>query len=64
VHLRVYAVTGELVSTLVDRVEQTGVRNAEWDGRNLRGRLVAGGVYVVRLETGNTSREAKIVIMR
>ncbi|MGD8628616.1 MAG: T9SS type A sorting domain-containing protein, partial [bacterium] len=64
VRLRVYAVTGELVSTLVDRVEQTGFRNAEWDGRNLRGRPVASGVYVVRLETGNTSRQAKVVIMR
>ncbi len=49
VDLRVYNAVGQLVRTLVDRVEPPGVRTAEWDGRDGSGRRVASGVYYCHL---------------
>jgi hypothetical protein len=48
--LRVYDVTGRLVTTLVDGPLPAGRHHAVWSGRTRGGRPAAAGVYFARLE--------------
>ncbi len=53
VDLRVFDLAGRLVRVLkAGDLEQAGRRDAEWDGRDDEGRLVAAGVYICRLAVG------------
>lgn len=55
VSLTIYNTLGQPVRTLVDSRMVPGAYAARWDGRNDRGCLVASGVYLYRLRTGNSS---------
>lgn len=62
--LDVYAVSGRLVRTLVDRISPAGIHHVEWDGRNDQGATSASGVYFLRLQAGKEERTMKTVIIR
>lgn len=62
--LRVYDVTGRLVVTLVDGMEEAGYKRVTWDGRDGSGREVATGTYFYRLTTGSFTGTRKLVILR
>ena len=50
--LRVYNTLGQLVRVLADAPQQAGTHRLTWDGTDARGRPVAAGTYVYRLEAG------------
>lgn len=50
VSFKVYDVLGQLIETLVDRVEPSGDRSVQWDARNDAGNQISSGVYIYRLE--------------
>ncbi len=62
--LRVYDVSGRVVRTLVDGVQDAGTHRATWDGRDDRGARVASGVYLYRLQAGSVTRTRKMVMMK
>ena len=64
VTVRVYAVDGRLVRTLVQSVLPAGERSVQWDGRDDSGRDVAAGAYLLRLETQKTTQSQRIVRLR
>lgn len=64
VGLRVYNITGELVSTLVDEEQSPNWYSVFWDGRNERGSNVASGVYFYRLTVPERSVTRKMIVMR
>lgn len=64
VSLRVFAVNGALVRTLVDGVEGAGSRRVMWDGRDEDGLRVASGVYVLRIEAAGSSQSRKMVLLK
>jgi hypothetical protein len=59
VSLKVYNITGGLVGTLVDRVEEAGSHQVTFDGSEL-----AAGVYLVRLYAGGEVQIQKIVLVK
>jgi len=61
--LAVYDVAGRLVRRLVDEVLPAGDYDVDWDGRNDRGRRVAGGTYLVRLQAGGETLTEKVVFL-
>jgi glucose/arabinose dehydrogenase len=63
--VRVYDVSGRLVRRLLDGT-YSGVVPLMWDGRDDRAHAVPGGVYFVRLLTGNdaTAASRKVVVVR
>ena len=61
VTLVVYDVRGAEVARLAEGFRSEGEYEAAWDGRDLRGRTAAPGVYFARLETPGGSRVRKIV---
>lgn len=64
VRLCVYDVAGRLVRTLVDAPLDVGPHEVVWNGRDSRGREVASGAYVCRMESKGASQTTKMVLLR
>lgn len=59
VSLRVFDVSGRLVSTLVNAPREAGWQTVDWNGLDSTGRAASAGVYFVRLETSGESRTVR-----
>ncbi|MBN1542123.1 T9SS type A sorting domain-containing protein [candidate division KSB1 bacterium] len=61
---RIFDVRGRLVRQLAEERFDAGVHELSWDGRDDRGRVVAGGLYVVRVATPDQQQTQKMVLLR
>ncbi len=59
VTLKVYNVLGQRVTTLVDKVEQPGSYEVQFNGSNL-----ASGVYFYRLDAGGYSKTLRMLLLK
>jgi hypothetical protein len=64
VTIRVYDVTGALVTTLLDGPLAQGSHNVNWEGVDVNGRRVASGAYFYTLNTGKQMQSRKMVLVR
>ena len=64
VRLSVYALTGQLVRTLVDGGRAAGRYSVMWDGTDNAGRDVASGVYLCRIAAGEYRAVRKMLLTR
>jgi flagellar hook assembly protein FlgD len=59
VSLRIYDINGRLVETLVDGWREAGTHELTFDASHL-----PSGVYVYRIQAGNWSASAKMVLLK
>ena len=59
-----YNVAGQLVRTLVNSKQPAGSYAIKWDGRDDGRRQLAAGVYLYRLEAGETRFTRKLVMIK
>jgi subtilisin family serine protease len=64
VELSIYDVAGRQLRRLAAGRLEAGAHTLGWDGRDERGRPVATGVYLCRLEAGAASRALRFVLLR
>jgi flagellar hook assembly protein FlgD len=64
VSLKVYDLAGRLVSTLADSTVAEGWHQAQWFGRDDRGRRVSSGLYLYELVTPEGSQRRRMVLAR
>ena len=64
VKLTIYNLMGQEVRTLVDKKAQPGVHNIQWNTLDNKGRAVASGVYLYRLETAEFTKTMKMTLLR
>lgn len=64
VALSIYDPSGRLVRRLLEARVPAGVRTVAWDGRDARGKAVASGVYLCRLETASETKTQRLVLVR
>lgn len=65
IQLRIFDVTGRLITTLVDEHLNAGVHALEWDGTDGAGTPVASGIYLCRLRAGDTFMQTnKMLLLR
>lgn len=64
VKLTVYDLLGSEIIQLVNQTEQPGIKVVQWDGRNNKGELVNGGVYLYKLEIGDYIETKKMVLLK
>ncbi|RMF59684.1 MAG: T9SS C-terminal target domain-containing protein [Bacteroidetes bacterium] len=64
VHLEVFDLQGRRVATLADGLLPPGSNLAAWDGRDDEGRLLASGVYVLRLRQGARQVTRLLTLLR
>ena len=62
--LTVYNLVGQKVATLVEGVREAGSYTLRWDGRDDRGRSLASGVYIYRMQSGNDVETRKLLLLR
>jgi flagellar hook assembly protein FlgD len=61
VKLTAFDAAGRLVRTLALGRQLEGTHRVAWDGRDDAGRIVASGVYLVRLEAGEVALVRKVL---
>ena len=64
VSLRIYDVAGRLVKVLVDEHRTAGEHAVVWRGRDNADRVVAAGVYFVRLKTGRFTTARPLTLVK
>lgn len=64
VSIKIYNIQGELVKTLVSAAQKAGYHSVCWDALDDRGRKVATGTYIYRLEAGKLSATKKLTVLR
>ena len=62
--LQVYSVTGQSIRTLLHEDHTPGRVAISWDGRDARGRRVASGLYLCRLDIGKNRTVRKVIVLR
>jgi flagellar hook assembly protein FlgD len=64
VHLDVYDVTGKHIVSLVDKIQDVGMKQIKWNGCSRSGRRVSSGVYFYKLTACKKSLQRKLVLLR
>jgi len=59
VSLKVYDILGNVVETLVEKIEYAGLHSVEWGGTNF-----SSGIYFYRLITGEFSETKKMILQK
>jgi 1,4-alpha-glucan branching enzyme len=62
--LTVHDVAGRVVRVLGEDHYRAGPNEISWDGTDSRGRRVASGVYLIRLESGGKEAHRKAVVLK
>ena len=62
--VEVFALSGQRVAVLHQGPQQAGYHRLHWDGRDDTGRLVASGMYLYRLVTGEAVLTRKLILLR
>jgi hypothetical protein len=64
VSLSIYSATGQLVRTLVSKVQSAGAYHVKWDGRDEAGTAAASGVYFSRLQAGVFEQTGSMLLLK
>jgi glucose/arabinose dehydrogenase len=65
-HVRgaVYNLAGQLIATVLEREYAAGTHQVRWDGTDEAGRVVASGIYVLRMRAADAVRTRKLLLLR
>jgi hypothetical protein len=64
VSVRIYNVLGQEVATLFDGVQKAGEQSVIWNGTNNAGNTVASGLYIYKVQAGNTVLSSKMLFAK
>lgn len=64
VSIRIYDISGQLVSNLVDETMPQGNYKIRWDGKDYNGNVVKTGVYFYRMQAGTIIFSNKMLLIR
>jgi flagellar hook assembly protein FlgD len=64
VTIKLYTLSGTLISTLLDGDFSAGKGSVDWDGRNLISNTVASGIYLVHMKGPGISKTQKIAVVK
>jgi subtilisin family serine protease len=64
VEVAVFDARGRRLATLLDAARAPGVTSVTWNGTDGRGRRVASGVYIVRLQSGDVVQTRRVVLTK
>lgn len=64
VQIKIFDLNGQLVTTLLDTVLNSGIHQAVWDSRNHRGEKVASGIYICLLIIGDSIYTNKMLLLK
>jgi hypothetical protein len=62
--LEIYNVTGQKIRTLISGLQTAGEHSIVWKGRDDNGNVVSSGIYFYRLESDDTVKIQKAILMK
>ena len=62
--IRVYAILGNLVTTLVSQEMPAGSYRVVWDGSDLNGMRTTSGIYLYRIDAGTFVQTKKMILLK
>jgi len=60
----IFNIRGQKVRNIHNGILSAGSHNIKWNGKDMNGRSVASGMYFARINTPNTSRSIKMMLMK
>ncbi len=64
VSLAIYSSLGQKVTILVDKQQTAGYKRVCWDGRNLKGKEAASGIYLYKIQAGEYTKTRQMVFLK
>jgi len=64
VSLKIYDILGREVKTLVNKEQNIGIHNVQWNGENNYGSKVSSGIYLYKIEAGNFIMTKKMLLIK
>jgi len=64
VNLTIYDLLGREVKTLLNGIEQPGIKQIKWNSTNNTGKMMASGIYLLRIHTEEFTKSKKMVLLR
>jgi len=64
IKLSVHNILGREVATLINHHKVAGLHSVIWDGRDVSGQIVPGGIYFYRIDTGRFEQTRKMVFVQ
>jgi hypothetical protein len=64
VSLKIYNISGQLIRTLIDAVQEPGHKSMTWDGKDDRGQDVTPGIYLYRLTSRDYAKTRKTILLK
>lgn len=62
--LEIYNARGQKVRSLINNVQSPGIKSVVWDGRNDRGKAVASGIYLYKIQAGTFIQTKKMLLIQ
>jgi hypothetical protein len=62
--VKIYNLKGQLVATVLDAEMAAGKHNISWKGKDYRGKNVASGLYLIRVQSGQHCSTRKAILMK
>jgi hypothetical protein len=63
VSLKIYDISGRLVSTVYEGSAEAGEHSLSWDRRSDSGRTLSSGIYFMQLSTAEGSVNSKMIVL-
>lgn len=64
VRIIVYDLAGRQVRELINEYKESGSHTSQWDGRNHAGQIVATGLYIYKIQSGQFTQTRKMLFMK
>ncbi|MBN2426601.1 MAG: T9SS type A sorting domain-containing protein [Calditrichaceae bacterium] len=64
VSIKIYNIQGQLVRTLLNRMQVAGNHSVIWDGRSDRGRVVSSGMYIYQIQSNDQTKNRKLLLLK
>ena len=62
--INIYDINGNLISTLLNTRQNAGTHEVTWNGKNNSGLQVVSGVYLYKVQAGNSSKISKMILLK
>jgi len=63
IEISIFNVRGQRVKELLDAFQPAGSYAIRWDGKDEKGRALAGGIYFLRMQAGQSQQSVKLVLL-
>jgi flagellar hook assembly protein FlgD len=64
VNLTIYDLRGNVIITLIDKKEERGIKNVQWNAINKEGQRVPTGIYFYKISTNNFESSKKMILLK